>query len=338
KIVCDQLICYVDASKEAWGVDVRTIDGVRVRAKGGLFSKEKRDKWTIPRKELLALIYGRDLLTEIWKSVPVSKRSHCSALFLTDSQINCYRLHKEVQSSGTKAWEIKNIEALRNWFQNHKVKLKHVVTNLNSADAITRGVCDNTVTSADIRDVASWWIGADCVGEAPWGPTVDFKFEEGEGSDEGDTQTVEEKLKGLDHHTGEDHDEFCVLRLEGEPVNDSLEMVIAKHRRLLEGVRRWKAKAIGMDYEPPSYQDSWISLIKFKQSQATDVCGIRSVLEGKSDGSYQISGKKRRHILASFAVCPKTDVVVRRVRQDRSANIVNQVVVPSDDSLVNLLM
>lgn len=31
---------------------------------------------------------------------PASKRSHCEALFLTDCQINCYRLHENVQPSG----------------------------------------------------------------------------------------------------------------------------------------------------------------------------------------------------------------------------------------------
>ncbi|KAF4718435.1 hypothetical protein FOZ63_014965, partial [Perkinsus olseni] len=178
RIHCDRLVCYVDASNVAWGVDIYTTDGVRVRAKGGLFSKEKRDKWTVPRKELLALIYGRQLLMEIWKSVPESKRSCCSALILSDSQINCYRLHKEAQAVGTKAWEIKNITALRGWLSNHNVKLRHVVTNLNSADAITRGVCYNEVKEADVKEAARWWVEADCEGEAPWGPTIDFKFED----------------------------------------------------------------------------------------------------------------------------------------------------------------
>ncbi|EER20587.1 hypothetical protein Pmar_PMAR011313, partial [Perkinsus marinus ATCC 50983] len=143
KIDCKKLLVYVDASQSTWGVDIRTPSGTRVCAKGGLFPQPKRDKWTIPRKELLSLIYGRDLLINVWKTVDESMRDQCEALILSDSQINCYRVHKEDQATDMKAWERKTIQSMRGFMMNHSVVLRHVATTWNSADGITRGTFPN---------------------------------------------------------------------------------------------------------------------------------------------------------------------------------------------------
>ncbi|KAF4732230.1 hypothetical protein FOZ62_013922, partial [Perkinsus olseni] len=44
---CKNLLVYVDASRYAWGVDVRSPEAIRVVARGGLFDKEKFAKWSI---------------------------------------------------------------------------------------------------------------------------------------------------------------------------------------------------------------------------------------------------------------------------------------------------
>ncbi|KAF4734162.1 hypothetical protein FOZ63_020067 [Perkinsus olseni] len=109
---CKNLLVYVDASQYAWGVDVRSPEGIRVVARGGLFDKEKFAKWSIVRKEMLALVHGRECIQEVWNSVDPKEKSECRALLLSDSQINCYRLHKDLQSKDMKAWERKTVESL----------------------------------------------------------------------------------------------------------------------------------------------------------------------------------------------------------------------------------
>ncbi|KAF4646765.1 hypothetical protein FOL47_005690, partial [Perkinsus chesapeaki] len=136
------------------------------------------EKWTIPRKELLSLVYGRDLLLNVWKTMDDNVKAQCEALILSDSQINCYRVHKEDQAQDMKAWERKTVASVRGFMMNHSVTLRHVATTWNAADGITRGSFPNKVTDEMIQATADWWQTYDFTLQAPWGTSVDFKFEE----------------------------------------------------------------------------------------------------------------------------------------------------------------
>ncbi|EER16374.1 hypothetical protein Pmar_PMAR013596, partial [Perkinsus marinus ATCC 50983] len=104
-------------------------------------------------------------------------RDQCEALILSDSQINCYRVHKEDQATDMKAWERKTIQSMRGFMMNHSVVLRHVATTWNSADGITRGTFPNKVSEDMVKATAAWWKTDDFTLEAPWGMSVDFDFE-----------------------------------------------------------------------------------------------------------------------------------------------------------------
>ncbi|KAF4736496.1 hypothetical protein FOZ62_015113, partial [Perkinsus olseni] len=160
---------FTDASNELWGVDVRCIQADRLTqrlyAKGGLFPVPQLS-WTIPRKELVALHRGLQLLKDLSNFLPVAtslRRGQAEpepltpdyparpVLLLTDSEINIYRLRRPSNDRRLPIVERRRLADIRRLCRELDVVIRHVPSAANQADTISRGkLPDKSMTGAEL--------------------------------------------------------------------------------------------------------------------------------------------------------------------------------------------
>ncbi|KAF4739780.1 hypothetical protein FOZ62_025379, partial [Perkinsus olseni] len=152
----EALLVCTDASAEAWGVDVRcTGEFVKYRlaARGGLYPSGQTS-WSIPRKELVALHRGLQFIRSISGYLPV-KTVHGphpvepqpltpvytpkQVTLLCDSEITVYRLRRPANDKKLPAPERRRLAEVREMCKELDVIVRHVPTQLNLADSISRG-------------------------------------------------------------------------------------------------------------------------------------------------------------------------------------------------------
>ncbi|KAF4678090.1 hypothetical protein FOL47_005369 [Perkinsus chesapeaki] len=149
------LVISADASAEAWGVDVRcfsTTTTTRVTARGGIFPLTQ-SKWSIPRKELVALHHALTWLKSMSAYLPIRTclRPHQAPLdrlspqlperrgvVLSDSEITVYRLRRPGRDAKLPIVERRRLKEIREMCRQLDVTVKHVPTELNYADSISR--------------------------------------------------------------------------------------------------------------------------------------------------------------------------------------------------------
>ncbi|EER19874.1 gag/pol/env polyprotein, putative [Perkinsus marinus ATCC 50983] len=152
----EALLVCTDASVEAWGVDVRcTGEFVRYRlvARGGLYPPGQTS-WSIPRKELVALHRGLQFVRSVSSYLPMKmvQGLHESEVrpltpsytpkqvtLLCDSEITVYRLRRPANDKKLPAPERRRLAEVREMCKELDVIVRHVPTQLNLADSISRG-------------------------------------------------------------------------------------------------------------------------------------------------------------------------------------------------------
>ncbi|KAF4697946.1 hypothetical protein FOZ62_027231, partial [Perkinsus olseni] len=164
-----------------------------------------------------------------------------------------------------------------------------------------------------VKATAAWWKTDDFTLEAPWGMSVDFDFEL---VDEGIISDV--KVEATDETTDPVN---RVAKLTLESADGSLDLSVRKHQDLLRRLRRWQAKALKKEYQEPSWEEAWLSLLLWRQSSSKELSLIKSVILGTTDAEDEV-----------------TKILHRKIRQDNSGRVRRQVVIPNDDKLVPLLM
>ncbi|KAF4648179.1 hypothetical protein FOL46_003271, partial [Perkinsus olseni] len=150
------LLVSSDASGESWGVDVRCTTGegttTRVMARGGVFPSSQ-SKWSIPRKELVALYHALTWIRSTSAYLPVKTclRPHQSPLeplvpnlparqvtLLCDSEITVYRLRRPGKDKKLPIVERRRLKEIREMCRQLDVIVKHIPSELNYADSISR--------------------------------------------------------------------------------------------------------------------------------------------------------------------------------------------------------
>ncbi|KAF4651014.1 hypothetical protein FOL47_000712 [Perkinsus chesapeaki] len=150
------LLVSTDASTNFWGVDIRCTNNKeispRLLARGGLFPKAQ-EKWTIPRKELVALYKGLQLLKTISPYLPVptyykANQSPLDSLapvlqprqvrLLCDSEITIYRLRKPSNDKRLPAAERRRLIEVRKLCKELDVIILHIRSELNYVDTVSR--------------------------------------------------------------------------------------------------------------------------------------------------------------------------------------------------------
>ncbi|KAF4648293.1 hypothetical protein FOL46_003110, partial [Perkinsus olseni] len=153
------LIVSTDASIDAWGVDVRA-NGVympiRLMAKGGIFPATQAS-WSIPRKELVGVHQGLKYIRSVSSHLPVPTilrplqapllylspdYEARSMLLLCDSEITIYRLRRVANDKRLPAPERRRLEEIRSMCKELDCVIKHIPSELNFADSITRARLD----------------------------------------------------------------------------------------------------------------------------------------------------------------------------------------------------
>ncbi|KAF4699649.1 hypothetical protein FOZ63_011615, partial [Perkinsus olseni] len=151
----ESLVVSTDASSDAWGVDVRTsgdTSNSRLMAKGALFPAGQVT-WSIPRKELVALHHGLKYLQSASSYLPIPtvlrplqaplhglapQYKSRRVLLLCDSEITIYRLRRQSNDRKLPAPERRRLEEIRALCKELDVVIRHIPSELNLADGITR--------------------------------------------------------------------------------------------------------------------------------------------------------------------------------------------------------
>ncbi|KAF4730788.1 hypothetical protein FOZ63_028678 [Perkinsus olseni] len=222
------LVC-TDASQDLWGVDIRTMSTTtissRLLGRGGVFPKPQTP-WTIPRKELVALCKGLQLLKlmSLYLPVPTYHRPHQVPLdalaptlqprqtrLLCDSEITIYRLRRPANDKRLPAVERRRLIEVRKLCKELNVIILHVPSELNYADSISRArttkvdidasaVLNSMTTSSVIYDYRCQYdesAEGDAVEQAPTNPSVSAINEDGIDLPEVDPLPNEQRLELL---------------------------------------------------------------------------------------------------------------------------------------------
>ncbi|KAF4647513.1 hypothetical protein FOL46_004149, partial [Perkinsus olseni] len=165
------LVLSTDASKDAWGADLRSASDLstRLAGKGGLFSAPQLP-WSIPRKELDGLHRGLLWVKGLSPYLPVSThyaqyQAPLSALFprfqdqaltvVVDSEVTVYRLRRPSNDSKLPAPEQRRLSAVRELCHELKAVIKHVPSNCNASDSISRCVLPKAHNADSLSDAMS---------------------------------------------------------------------------------------------------------------------------------------------------------------------------------------
>ncbi|KAF4713013.1 hypothetical protein FOZ63_015839, partial [Perkinsus olseni] len=153
------LIVSTDASIDAWGVDVRANElymPIRLMAKGGIFPATQAS-WSIPRKELVGVHQGLKYIRSVSSHLPVPTilrplqapllylspdYEARSMLLLCDSEITIYRLRRVANDKRLPAPERRRLAEIRSMCKELDCVIKHIPSELNFADSITRARLD----------------------------------------------------------------------------------------------------------------------------------------------------------------------------------------------------
>lgn len=160
------LVC-TDASTDLWGVDIRCFSGTtispRLLSRGGVFPKVQ-SKWTIPRKELVALCKGLRMLKTMspYLPIPTHYRKGQAPLdplspvllprqvrLLCDSEITIYRLRRPGNDKRLPAAERRRLSEARKLCKELDVIVLHIPSELNYADSISRGKATTVTIEPD---------------------------------------------------------------------------------------------------------------------------------------------------------------------------------------------
>ncbi|KAF4649511.1 hypothetical protein FOZ61_001229, partial [Perkinsus olseni] len=149
-----ELILSTDASKDAWGADLRlkSHPDVRLSAKGGLYVTANLS-WSIPRKELDALHRGllwvRTLsaylpITTVYgkNQAPVNNLSPEVPIYplvvAIDSELTVYRLRRPANDERLPSPEKRRLQAVRDLCAQLNATVRHIPSGCNPADSISR--------------------------------------------------------------------------------------------------------------------------------------------------------------------------------------------------------
>ncbi|EER19175.1 hypothetical protein Pmar_PMAR028640 [Perkinsus marinus ATCC 50983] len=149
-----ELVLSTDASKDAWGADLRlkSRPDVRLAAKGALYTNSTLS-WSIPRKELDALyrgllwtqalsaylpiksIYGENQapLSKLSPGVPIYR-----LVVAIDSELTVYRLKRPSNDTRLPAPERRRLQAIRNLCVQLDATVRHIPSGCNPADSVSR--------------------------------------------------------------------------------------------------------------------------------------------------------------------------------------------------------
>ncbi|KAF4653769.1 hypothetical protein FOL47_010294 [Perkinsus chesapeaki] len=149
-----ELILSTDASKDAWGADLRlkSRPDTRLSAKGALYSSANLP-WSIPRKELDALhrglvwvkalspflpvptIYGKNQapLNKLCPDIPTYP-----LVVAIDSELTVYRLKRPSNDERLQSPEKRRLQAIRDLCVQLHATVRHIPSGCNPADSISR--------------------------------------------------------------------------------------------------------------------------------------------------------------------------------------------------------
>ncbi|KAF4646822.1 hypothetical protein FOL47_005580, partial [Perkinsus chesapeaki] len=97
-------------------------------------------------------------------------------------------------------------------------------------------------------------------------------------------------------------------------------------------------KALKKNYQEPTLEEAWLSLLLWKQSSSNEISMIKEVLSDNAEAVSEVKANTIRKWKQSYEVDKVTNLLHRRVRQDISGKVRRQIVIPNNDELVALLM
>lgn len=147
----EYLFMFCDASEVAWSCvaycpiyDVyhSTIQKDKpvqpLRGSGGVFGAA-HSSWTIPKKELYSLFRACELLTDVYEAVRSLKINRSEWVLFSDSSITIYRIKSGRNDIKLSSLEARWVDYIRNTCIKLNVRLLHISSNNNLADAPSRG-------------------------------------------------------------------------------------------------------------------------------------------------------------------------------------------------------